>query len=73
MTIEIPAKELFMSTPSNFIPPAAAAGVFPPKDEDVTKLPGEDETLDEGETNDSQATVEQDIREADDSSDKLDE
>jgi hypothetical protein len=52
----------------NFIPPAAAEALVHPDDD--TKR--EDE-LDEGETTDSQATVENDIREADKANDKLEE
>jgi hypothetical protein len=55
-------------TGGNIIPPAAANALFN-HDEDETR---EDE-LDEGETTDSQETVENDIRESDDSADKLEE
>ena len=57
---------------NQFIPPVAAARAFGAVDDDETSLPVNDDSLDEGETNESQATVEEDIREADQANENLD-
>jgi hypothetical protein len=53
---------------NSFIPPIAAEAMVHHNDENKR-----DDELDEGETTDSQATVEQDIRESSDATDKLEE
>jgi len=59
---------------SNQMPiiPAAAAGLAgaPGDNDDQDKLPVNDDHLDDGETNDSQETVEKDVRESADVSEK---
>ncbi|HEY4269850.1 MAG TPA: hypothetical protein VGM94_16830 [Galbitalea sp.] len=55
-----------MTNQMPFIPAAAARALGNDSTDDQTDLPVNDDHLDDGETNDSQATVEEDIREEDD-------
>ena len=62
-----------MSSPLIGAVPMGTGSVDGSKADYESKLATNDDHLDEGETNDDQATVEEDVREADDVNENLDE